>query len=104
MTIGFARTAHIDADCGIAVLREIAVHRLIAATRTVTLAIRNIFEHGRDGIFLGAFRQPQARTKTGAILESDPQMLGDVYGHDGFHLFNESFDAALAPHRQVDWC
>ena len=86
MAIGLTRAAHINADCGIAVLREIAVHRLVAASRAVALAVGNIFEHGGNGIFLGAFRQPQARTKTGAILESDPQMLGDVDGHDRFQF------------------
>ncbi len=103
VAVGFTRATHINADRGIAVLCEIAMHWLIAAAGAVALAVWNIFEHGRNGIFLGAFRQPQARTKTGAILQSDPQMLGDVYGHDRFHLLIKSFDAALAPHRQIDW-
>ncbi len=86
MSIGFARTTHVDADCGIAVLCEIAMHWLIAATGAITLAVWNIFEHGRNGICLGAFRQPQARAKTGAIFQSDPQVLGDIDGHDRFQF------------------
>ena len=84
VAVGFAGSAHVHADGGVAVFSEIAMHGLVAAARAVALAIRNIFEHGGNRILFGALRQPEARTKARSVAHGDPQMLGDMYGHGRF--------------------
>ena len=54
-TVGFPRAAHVNAYRCVTVLREVAMHGIIAGTRTVALAIGNVFQHGRDRPLRGGF-------------------------------------------------
>ena len=71
--IGLAGAAHIDADGCVAVRGEIAVHRLVATTRAVALAVGDIFEDRRDrGRVVG---QPEAGGEAGAVGERDEEVF-----------------------------
>jgi hypothetical protein len=70
--------------------REIVVHRLIAPTSEVTLAVRDIFEDRWNWSCVGVSRQPNACGQATAVRHRDPR----VFNHpdymrksaDAFHF------------------
>src|SRR4030095_16401072 len=65
--------------------------QVVPDDRAVPLAIRKVFEDGRDGVLLRIVRQPDARGQVAAVLERDPGVLDlpDLAWElrNGFHCY-----------------
>src|SRR6202140_2197824 len=75
--IRLAAAAHIDAHRSEPFRCEVVMHRLVARTSSVSLAIRNLFEDGGHGrcVGPGVVRQPDARCEPRPIRKRNPKML-----------------------------
>src|ERR1700730_18521113 len=58
-TLAVTGPAHVDADGGIAMAGEPAMHLLVARTGAITLAVGDIFEDRRHRTDLGILGQPE---------------------------------------------
>ncbi len=72
---GFTGTTDIDTQACITVAREVAVHRFIAVSGQVALAIGDVFQNGRNRLVFCVFGHPDARGKTGAVFQRDTGFL-----------------------------
>ena len=84
-----AVAAHVRAQAGIAVARQIGMRQLIARNRAVALAIGQMFKDQRHGIFVGIFRQPEPRRERDTIGHVDADIVVHLDGAgevgNGFH-------------------
>lgn len=78
--VRIAGVAHVDADAGIAVARQIAVVYRVAVDRLVGLAVGDVFEDRRHRFPLGVVGQPEPRREPRAVGEREPRVVDDADG------------------------
>ena len=76
--LAVARAANVQPDAGIAMPRQIAVHRMIATARALAFAVGQIFQNG--GNCVGGVGQPQRRCQANTVGHRDEDILHQPHG------------------------
>ena len=79
-TIGIAAAAHVDANAGVAVAREVRMVDPVAASRDVAFAVGDVLDNCGHGMLLGILGHPHARSHPRAIRQRDPDVLDRPHG------------------------
>ena len=70
---GFAIRARVAVTC------EIGMRQRVSFVSPVALAVRQIFQNGRDRILVRVFRQPDAGGELRAVFQGDQNVLDDAH-------------------------
>src|SRR2546429_3574385 len=89
VAVGLARAPHVDTEGRVAVLGEVAVHRVITRARAVALAVWDVLENRGDLDVGRRLGKPQPGAETATVTQGDPDVFLNVCRHSAIPAVDE---------------